>query len=206
MRFYLGALLRSGIMFADRSAFVILQGADLKTGPSFSFSNRAMRAVWGMAWLVLFRPTPRTANRWRQWILRLFGAKLGQNFRIHGSCKVWAPWQLRVGDFVSVGEGAHFYNMAPITVGDRAVISQGAHLCAGTHDYNSPNFQLIAKPITVGHDAWICTEAFIGPGVDVPPGCVVGARSVMTRSPVDGAWQVFAGNPVKKIKHRQIRA
>lgn len=203
---YLSTLLHDETMLAVRSASVILQGADLKSGPSFSFTNRAMRAAWGIAWLTLFRPTPRTANRWRQMVLSLFGAKLGRNFRIHGSSKVWAPWQLRVGDFVSVGEGVHFYNMAPITVGDRAVISQGSHLCAGTHDYNSPNFQLIAKPITIGADAWICTEAFIGPGVDVPAGCVVGARSVMTRTPVDGAWQVFAGNPVKKIKQRQIRA
>lgn len=203
---YMDALPRRGTMLAVRSASVILQGADLKTGPSFSFTNRAMRAVWGIAWVVLFRTTPRTANRWRRLVLRLFGAKLGQSFRIHASCRVWAPWQLIAGDFVSVGEGAHFYNMAPITVGHRAVISQGSHLCAGTHDYNSPNFQLVAKPITIGEDAWICTEAFIGPGVDVPAGCVVGARSVMTRTPVDGAWHVFAGNPVKKIKQRQIRA
>ena len=184
---------------------MILQGADLKTGPSFSLSNRIYRAVWGLTWLLLFRPTPRTANLWRRTVLRMFGAKLGRNFRIHGNCRIWAPWQLKVGDFVSIGEGVHLYNMAPIAIGDRAVVSQGSHLCAGSHDYNSPNFQLIAKPITIGSDAWICTEAFVGPGVDVPAGCVLGARAVLTRTPESGAWGVFAGNPAIKIKQRKIR-
>lgn len=192
-------------MCAERSAPVILQGVDSRTGPSFSLSNRVMRAVWGVVWLCLFRPTPRPLHAWRAALLRLFGARLGQHFHVHASCRVWAPWQLTVGDHVGVGEGVHFYNMAPITVEDEAVISQGAHLCAGTHDYNSPDFQLMARPIHIGRKAWVCTEAFIGPGVTVPDGCVVGARAVMTRTPENGAWRVFAGNPAVPIKTRVIR-
>lgn len=185
---------------------MILQGANLKTGPSFSLCNRIQRAVWGTVWLLLFRPTPRTFHWWRRTLLRFFGAQVGRNFRSHGSCRVWAPWLLHIGNDVSVGEGVHFYSMAPITVGHGAIISQGSHLCAGTHDYNSSNFQLVAKPISVGRDAWICTESFIGPGVNVPEGAVLGARAVMTRTPTQGEWQVFAGNPAKMIKARKIRA
>ncbi len=184
---------------------MILQGVDSRTGPSFSMGNRLMRAAWGVVWLCLFRPTPRPMHAWRAALLRLFGARLGQHFHVHASCRVWAPWQLTVGHHVGIGEGVHFYNMAPITVEDEAVISQGAHLCAGTHDYNSPDFQLMARPIHIGRKAWVCTEAFIGPGVSVPEGCVVGARAVMTRTPESGAWRVFAGNPAVPIKTRAIR-
>lgn len=184
---------------------MILQGVDSRTGPSFTVSNRVMRLAWSLAWRLLFRTSPRPMHAWRRGLLRLFGARIGQHVHIHASCRVWAPWQLQIGDQVGVGEGVHFYNMAPITVGHEAVISQGVHLCAGTHDYNSRCFQLVAHPISIGKQAWVCTEAFIGPGVSVPEGCVVGARAVMTRTPIDGAWRVYAGNPAQPIKRREIR-
>ena len=28
------------------------------------------------------------------------------------------------------------------------------------------NFQLVAGPITIGADVWVCAEAFVGPGLD----------------------------------------
>jgi len=184
---------------------MILQGADSRTGPSFSLRNRATRAVWGVVWLLLFRPSPRPMHAWRASLLRLFGARIGRNVRIHASCKVWAPWQLDIGDNVGVGDGVHFYNMAPARVGRDAVVSQGAYLCGGTHDYNTVNFQLTAAPIEIGEQAWVCTEAFIGPGVRVPAGCVIGARAVLTKTPPEGEWGVYVGNPAKSIKSRKLR-
>lgn len=184
---------------------MILQGADRRFGPSFSLGNRVARGLWGVVWLCLFRPSPRTFHAWRGCLLTLFGARLGEHFRIHGSARVWAPWQFEAGDRVGVGERVNLYNMAPMVIGDDAVISQGSHLCGGTHDYTTENFQLEARPITIGAKAWICTEAFIGPGVHVPEGCVVGARSVMTRTPKDGPWHVYAGNPVRCVKQRVMQ-
>jgi putative colanic acid biosynthesis acetyltransferase WcaF len=184
---------------------VILQGVDSRTGPSFSLGNRIARGLWGVVWLLAFRPSPRPAHAWRVMLLRLFGAQIGRHFHIHSSCRVWAPWQFKAGDHVGVGEGVNFYNMGAMSIGSNAVISQGAHLCGGTHDYTAANFQLQAMPITVGERAWICAEAFIGPGVNVPEGCVVGARGVLTKTPIEGAWGVYAGNPAKFVKPRVMR-
>lgn len=184
---------------------VILQGVDARTGPSFSLGNRMARALWGAVWLLLFRPSPRPMHAWRVALLRLFGARIGRHVHIHGSCRVWAPWQLQIGDFVGIGEGAHFYNMAPLRIGHEVVISQGAHLCGGTHDYTARNFQLQAFPIAIEDMAWVCAEAFIGPGVTVPAGCVIGARAVLTATPREGAWGVYAGNPARYIKARTVR-
>jgi putative colanic acid biosynthesis acetyltransferase WcaF len=190
---------------SDRSALVILQGADSRAGPSFSLGNRLARAIWGVTWVLLFRPSPRPLHAWRVGLLRLFGARIGAHVHIHASCKVWAPWQLDIADRVGVGERVIFYNMGRLCIEREAVISQGAYLCGGTHDYNDPMFQLLAADIRIGEQAWVCTEAFIGPGVAVPPGCVVGARAVLTKTPIDGAWGVYAGNPAKKIKTRRPR-
>lgn len=81
------------------------------------------------------------------------------------------------------------------------VVSQGAHLCSGTHDYRKQSFPLFAKPISIGADAWICEEAFIGPGLDIGEGAVIGARSVVFRS--QPAWMVCVGHPSSPIKKRE---
>jgi putative colanic acid biosynthesis acetyltransferase WcaF len=91
--------------------------------------------------------------------------------------------------------------MAEITLGERAVVSQGSHLCTGTHDYNKPSFPLYAKPISIGSYAWICTEAFVGPGVEIGEGAVIGARAVVVRS--QPAWMVCVGHPSRPIKKRE---
>lgn len=184
---------------------MILQGTDSRAGPSFSIRNRVARAAWGVVWALLFRPSLRPMHAWRVFLLRIFGARIGEQVHIHASCKIWAPWQLEIADRVGVGERVIFYNMGPLRIGKEAVISQGAHLCGGTHDYNHPLFQLTAAEIHVEAQAWVCTEAFVGLGVTVPRGAVVGARAVLTKTPVDGAWGVYAGNPARKIKMRSVR-
>lgn len=116
---------------------------------------------------------------------------------------VWAPWNLKLGNFVGVGDDVILYNMAMIDIGDYAVISQGAHLCGGTHDYNSSNFQLLVKPIVIGRQVWVCADAFIHPGVTVATGAVIGARSVVTRSLLD-PWTVYSGHPCIQIGKRKV--
>lgn len=169
--------------------------------PSFTLSNRFLRFLWGIVWLFLFRTSPRYLHGWRSFLLRCFGARLGRHVHVYPEVRIWAPWHLDIGSHVGIGQGAQIYNMASIRINDFAVISQGAHLCAGSHDYNSPNFQLVAKPIEIGAHAWVAADAFVGPGVSVPEGAVIGARAVVSKSPPT-AWGVYAGNPARFIKHR----
>ena len=181
---------------------MIVQGNQPYTEASFSLKNRIGRQVWNTVWLLLFRPSPRPMHDWRNLLLRLFGARLGRQTHIYPTVKIWAPWNLRIGDHVGVADGVTIYNMALIDIGDYAVVSQGAHLCGGTHDYNSANFQLCARPIHIGVHVWICAEAFLAPGVSVADGAVVGARSVVTRA-LDEPWTVYAGNPCKRVGARR---
>jgi putative colanic acid biosynthesis acetyltransferase WcaF len=139
-------------------------------------------------------------HEWRSILLRLFGAKIGRGCHVYPKVIIWAPWNLELGDYVGIGDGANCYSMARISIGDRAVVSQGAHLCTGTHDYENPSFRLMARPITIGARCWICAEAFVGPAVDVGEGAVVGARAVMFKNVPP--WTVWSGNPAKLIKNR----
>jgi putative colanic acid biosynthesis acetyltransferase WcaF len=133
----------------------------------------------------------------------MFGAKLGRNCHIYSGAVIWAPWNLEAGDEVGIADGAIIYNQAPIRLGRRVVISQGAHLCTGTHDYEHPGFPLIAKPIVVHEQAWIAAEVFVHPGVIVGEGAVVGARSVVTKDVPP--WMVCTGNPSQPIKPRILK-
>lgn len=166
---------------------------------NYSTREKIARAAWGFA-QCFFRWSPRLLYPCRNFLLRLFGAKIGHSVRIYPSVQIFAPWNLCIGNEVTIGHKVRLYALATIEIGARTVLSQGAHLCAGSHDYTRTDFPLLAKPIRIGNDAWIAAEAFIGPGVTLGDGCIAGARAVVMKSLHDGA--VAAGNPARIIKVR----
>lgn len=171
-------------------------------GPSFSLKNRFARIIWGIVSLMLFRYSPIPLHSWRSFVLRLFGAQVGKGVRVYPKVKIWAPWNLELGDECGVANGAILYSQGKISVGKRATVSQGAHLCTGTHDYSKPGFPLFTKPITIGDHVWIAAEAFIHPGITIGEGCVIGARSVVTKDMPP--WMVCSGHPCSPKKHRDF--
>lgn len=170
-------------------------------GPSFSLGNRLRRAIWTASWGLLAAWTPPAAHPWRRFLLRLFGAKIHPTAVIYASARIWYPPHLEMEAFSCLGPRVTCYCMAPITLRRHAVISQGAHLCTGTHDIKDPDFQLIARPIEVGAHGWVAAEAFVGPGVIIGEGAVLGARGVAfeTLPP----WSVSLGNPARIVKARR---
>ena len=176
---------------------------DAHSGPSFSVGNRLARLAWGVVYATLFRWSPRPLHAWRALLLRMFGAKLGEGCHIYPKAVIWAPWNLECAEQVGVADGAIIYNQALIRLGKRVVISQGAHLCSGTHDYSDSNFPLVAYPITVGDHAWIAADAFVHPGVTIGEGAVIGARAVVTKDMP--AWMVCAGHPCQPMKPRVMK-
>lgn len=155
--------------------------------------------LWDLAH-PLFAYSPRPFWGWRNGLLRLFGARIGRDCRIHPSALITIPWNLAIEDSVGVGDRAILYALGPIAIGSRATISQGAHLCAGTHDYRDPTMPLVKSPIAIGEDAWVCAEAFVAPGIVVGQRAIVGARGVVTRDVA--ADCIVAGNPARVVKMR----
>ena len=168
------------------------------------YSKRVLvaRVLWIFGAFV-FRLVPRPCYAVRSWLLRMYGAKIGQRVHVYPTVRIQFPWNLTIGDFAAIGDHARIYNLGPIQIGSRATISQFSHLCAGSHDYQSPTMALLKLPITVGEDAWVCADAFVGPGVTIGDGAVVGARAVVVKDVP--AWTVVAGNPAKEVKKREIQ-
>jgi putative colanic acid biosynthesis acetyltransferase WcaF len=180
-----------------------LQARDQGAGPSFSRRNRIERALFMAVWTIGASWTPPPLHRWRCLILRLFGARIGAGVRIYGSTIVWHPANLTIESGTTIGPRVRLYNQGAIHIGERAVISQGAHICASSHDVSDLNFQLILKPIRIAAQAWIAADAFVGPGVTVGEGAVLGARGVAVRH-LD-PWTIYSGNPAQVVRPRVLR-
>ena len=148
----------------------------------------------------LYRCSFHTWSRWRAFLLRCFGAKIGCGCTIRRTSHVHYPWLLEMGDLSCIGDDVKVYNLARIILGPRCSISQEAYLCAGTHDYTQLSLPLVTRPIVVGADVWICARAFVGPGVTVGAGAVVGACAVVHKDVPE--WTVVAGNPAVVLKPR----
>ena len=181
----------------------ILNISENRKAGKYSSKEMLLRVSWGMA-KPFFRFSPRISFGWRNFLLRLFGAKVGREVHIYNTAVICMPWNLSIGDWSSIGEYAFIYNLGDIAIGAKTTISQRAHLCAGTHDYTKPDLPLLKSPITIGDQAWICADAFVGPGVHVGNGAVVAARAVAMKN-VD-PWAIVAGNPATVIKKRALTA
>jgi len=161
--------------------------------------EQVRRVLWALAH-PLFAFSPRPFWGWRQGLLRFFGAQIGREVHIYPSVQITIPWNLSIGDQAAVGDRAILYALGPITLAERATVSQGAHLCAGTHDYRDSTMPLLKLPIVIEHDVWVCADAFIGPGVTVGARAIVGARTVVMKDVEPGA--IMIGNPAKFIRRR----
>lgn len=162
------------------------------------------RVFWYLINNTIFRCIPSRQMRYvRNAILKLFGAHIPWDILIYPSCQIWAPWNLTVGKNSCIGPNTKIYNKSPIYIDENCVISQGAYLCTASHDISDINHPLIHSPIFVENRVWIAADAFIGPGVTVYEGAVVGARCVVFKD-VD-SWTVVGGNPAKVIKTRVMK-
>ena len=135
--------------------------------------------------------------------MKLFGATIGRGSRVLPSCFVWAPWKLTMGEFSVLAEGVECYSMDEIIIGSKVAVSQRSFICTGSHDISSLKRPLVTKPIVINDHAWICSEAFVSPGVTIGEGAVVAARSVVIKN--IESWTVVGGNPSKFIKNRVIK-
>ncbi len=167
-----------------------------------SAANKAARALWGAVWRLLFRPTPRFWHAPRRALLRVFGARVGRGAQIMPSVSIWAPWNLALGDYATVGDGADLYSVDRIEIGAHATISRRAFLCTATHEVHHPNMPLKTAPIRIGPGAWVAAEAFVHPGVTLGADAVAGARAVVLRDVPPR--RIVAGNPARDIGERKL--
>lgn len=159
-----------------------------------------LQTLWFCAGAPLLAARWLPGSVWRVLLLRSFGARIGSGCRFKPGLRVKFPWRLQAGEACWLAEDAWLDNLAPITLGDRVCISQGAYLCTGNHNFRSPGFDLRLGPITVGSDAWIAARAVVAPGAEIGAGAVVALGAVVSGAVPAGA--IVRGNPAVVIGQR----
>ncbi|MBK7403448.1 MAG: putative colanic acid biosynthesis acetyltransferase [Phycisphaerales bacterium] len=183
------------------------QDAELEAGfarakvSPWTTGEKVRRGLWMVLRVPLFRLSWHNWYGWRRGVLRAFGARIGRSCTIRPTARIEVPWLLEMDDGATLGDYAIVYNLGPVRIGRRTTISQYAHLCAGTHDMNRADLPLLRPPITIGADCWIAADSFVGPGVAVADGCVLGARSNLFAD--TEPWGVYVGSPARRIRDRE---
>lgn len=165
--------------------------------------HQLVRFAWSIVWGCLARPLPRSmGSGWKRMLLRLFGAKIDSTAVVYSSAKVYYPKNLVMGRYSCLASNVDCYNVAPIILGDNVTVSQGAFLCTASHDVTDPLHPLITAPIVIEDAVWVAVDAFVGMGVTIGEGAVVGARACVYKD-VE-RWKIIGGNPAKVLKNRML--
>lgn len=168
----------------------------------FSRKNKIARLAWWFVSIVFSRTPYWAFNNFRINTLRIFGAQIGRGCFVYPSAKIWAPWNLRMGEYSCIGPYTDIYSMGLVTIGSNVTISQYAVICTGTHDITTRHNDLVIKENMIHDQSWVCAYAKIMPGVTVGEGAVIGMASILSKDAQP--WSVYAGAPAKFLKKRVI--
>jgi len=138
--------------------------------------------------------------RFKVFVLRLFGAKIGKNITIKPKVNIKAPWNLTVGDYVWIGEKVWIDNLGKVSIGANACLSQGALLLSGNHNYKKSTFDLILKDIRIEEGVWIGANAVVCGGVNCFSHAVLSVNSVANQDLE--AYSIYQGNPARVLRKR----
>jgi len=162
-------------------------------------AERRRAALWAVVQRALFATSFHNAYRWRNFLLRWFGATIDRTVRVRPSCRIDRPWHLSMARKSALGDGVVIYAGAPVTIGERSVISQYTVIAAAR---GAPGAAPAPAPVSIGDDCWIAAESFVPGGATVPDGVVVGARSVLPGDDSLGSWTIVSGDPARSRRER----
>ncbi|QHT65759.1 colanic acid biosynthesis acetyltransferase WcaF [Rhodocytophaga rosea] len=179
---------------------------DLSKYDNSSYSTQASSIKKGCWYLlnILFLKNPLNPfTSLKVFFLKSFGAKVGKQVVIKPSVNIKYPWLLEIGHNVWIGENVWIDNLTKVIIQNNVVISQGAMLLTGSHNYTKPNFDLIVGEIILEEGVWIGAKSIVCPGVICKTHSVLAVNSVATKNLEP--YFVYQGNPAEKKRERIIQ-
>jgi len=175
-----------------------------KVPAEFRGKGKIYTQLWWFVQSTLFRLSPKFMYGFRRSLLRFFGARIGEKVLIRPTATITYPWKLTIGDYSWVGDDAVIYNLGQIDIGSNVAIAHRVYLCTGYHEMDKVTFDIGSKPIVIGDEVWLTNDVFVGPGVSIERGAVIGARSSVFSDMPEG--MICFGTPVKPVKSRVTNA
>jgi acetyltransferase-like isoleucine patch superfamily enzyme len=127
------------------------------------------------------------------------GVKIGRNSSIAMRCFITGT-NIKVGQNTAINRFTYLDGRAPLYIGNNVNISHYTLIHTLSHDYQSPEFVAVGKPVVIMDHAWIGARVIILPGVTIGEGAVVGAGAVVSRDVPP--YAVVVGQPAKIVGSR----
>ncbi len=135
-------------------------------------------------------------------LLRWFGANVGKNVVIHPGVNIKFPWKLSIGENSWIGQRAWIDNIDEVIIRKNVVISQGALVLSGDHDYKKSDFPTTMGVIVLEEGCWIGAKAIVTRSVKVGSHAVLTAGSMASKNLED--YGIYQGNPAQKVRERVV--
>ncbi|CAN5398319.1 colanic acid biosynthesis acetyltransferase WcaF [soil metagenome] len=159
--------------------------------------------LWHFINTLIFMNPLNPSSNLRVFILRCFGAKIGQGVAMNKpNINIKYPWKLTIGNHVWIGERSWIYNMDEIIIGDNVNIAQGAMLLTGNHNYKSIEFDVFTKSIVIEEGVFIGAFSMVCPGVICKSHSVLAVNSV-AKADLE-PYTIYEGNPARPVRKRTI--
>jgi putative colanic acid biosynthesis acetyltransferase WcaF len=121
---------------------------------------------------------------------------------IHPGVNIKYPWKLTIGDHCWIGQRAWLDNIDQLTLGNNVVISQGAMIIQGSHNYKKVDYPTMSGPVVLEDGSWVGAGAMVMLGVRVGSHAVLSAGSVATKDLEP--YMIHQGNPAMPLRERVI--
>ncbi|MBL7952498.1 MAG: colanic acid biosynthesis acetyltransferase WcaF [Flavobacteriales bacterium] len=162
------------------------------------------RTAWFFVNALVFQNPAFPFRSPKPWLLRLFGARVGKGVVIHPSVNIKFPWRLTIGDHSWIGQRTWLDNLDQLTIGNNVVISQGAMIIQGSHDYKKVDYPTYTRPVVLEDGSWVGAGAIVTLGVTLRSHAVLAAGSVATKDLE--AYTVYQGVPATPVRERIIES
>ena len=161
------------------------------------------KTIWYFTNMFLFKTMLPIPSSIKSKVLRLFGADIGKAVVIKPNVNIKYPWLLKIDDYSWIGEDVWIDNLAFISIGKNCVVSQGAFLLTGSHDYTLESFDLLTREIVLEDGSWVGAKAIVCPGVTLRTHSILAVGSIATKNLDE--YGIYQGNPAIKKRERIIK-
>ncbi len=133
-------------------------------------------------------------------------------FRINGrvpwpvsySSRVTYPEKVTAGSVakrcIAINEGIYIQGMNGIDIGEGSWIGPGVKIVSANHSADDLQSHDVDRPISIGDNCWIGSNAVILPGVEIGDNVIVGAGAVVAGNVLPDL--VVVGVPARAVRRR----
>ena len=137
----------------------------------------------------------------RRAVCKLFMRRFGRSSAIYRNVDIRTPKNISIGSDTIINKKCVIDGRGGLYVGNNVDIAQEVCIWTEQHDYNSPIYASVCKPVIIEDYVWVASRAIVLPGVTIGRGAVVASGSIVTKDVPPLA--IVAGVPARVIGQRK---